>query len=85
MWLLRRLLHTWVEKVSNLEVLRRAGLSREILETANIRKATYLARILQGVKYVIPRLVITGRIEGKRGIRWKQHSWHRNLRQWSGI
>ncbi len=76
MGLLRRILHIlWMEKVSNLEVLRCAG----------IRKAAYLRHILRGVKYAILGLVISGRIEGKRGIGGKQHSWFRNLRQWSRI
>ncbi len=86
MLLFRKILRIlWVEKFSNLEVLRRADVSRDVLETVKIRKATYLGYILRGVKYAIPRLIITGRIEGKWGIRWKQHSWLRNLRRWSRI
>ena len=30
-------------------------------------------------------LHINGKMEGKRGISQKQHSWMRNLRQWTGI
>ena len=50
-----------------------------------MRKAAYLGRILRGEKYEVPKLIITGKMEGKREIGRKQHLWMRNLRQGTGI
>ena len=58
---------------------------REMRRIVKMQKVGYLGYILQGEKYEVPKLIITGKIEGKYGIDRKQHSWMRNLHQSTGI
>jgi len=36
-------------------------------------------------KYNIPRLIIQGKVEGRRWIGRKKLSWLRNIRKWTGL
>lgn len=87
MWCLRRMFRiSWVQRVRNTEVLRRAGLlDRELFPCVKKRKVSYLGHILRGDRYAFQRLVLEGKIEGRRGIGRKQLSWLRNIRRWTGI
>lgn len=86
MWVLRRLLRIpWTAHTTNEEVLRTAGCERELLNIVKERKISYLGHILRGSKYHIPKLILQGKIEGRRGPGRKQHSWLRNIRDWCGI
>lgn len=87
MWTLRRILKiSWVEKIRNEEVIRRAKLEdRELFETIKKRKIAYFGHIMRGERYELPRLILEGKIEGKRGIGRKKLSWLRNIRHWTGI
>lgn len=86
MWTLRRMLRIpWTDRVTNAEVLERAEVDRELLNIVKKRKAEYLGHFLRGEKYELLRLILNGRIDGKRGRGRKKLSWLRNLRQWSGI
>ncbi|XKL64613.1 hypothetical protein PGB90_004699 [Kerria lacca] len=85
MWFLRRLLKIpWIERVSNQEVLRRAGTERSLMKIIERRKTSYLGHILRGEKYGILRLILQGRVEGKRPKGRRKHSWSQNIKQWSG-
>lgn len=86
MWTLRRLLRVpWTAHATNEEVLRTAGYEREMLNIVKERKVSYLGHILRGDKYYIPKLILQGKIEGRRGPGRKQHSWLRNIRDWCNI
>lgn len=86
MWILRRMLRiSWTDHMSNNDVLLRAGVERELLDIVKQRKTSYLGHILRGDRYSIPKLILQGKIEGKRGQGRKQHSWLRNIRDWCGI
>ena len=86
MWTLRRLLRIpWTAHRSNEEVLEMAGVQRELLHIVKNRKISYLGHILRGDRYSIPKLILQGKIEGRRGPGRKQHSWLRNIRDWCGI
>lgn len=56
-----------MEKVSYVGVMRRAGVERKILDMVKIRQAVYLGHVLRGEKYGILKLIITGKMEAKRG------------------
>ena len=56
----------------------------EILNTIKERKMSYFGHILRGDKYELMRLVVQGKVEGKRGPGRRRTSWLKNLRQWSG-
>ena len=71
--------------MSNDEVLRRAGVERELLSIVKQRKTSYLGHILRGDRYSIPKLTIQGKIEGRQGPGRKHHFWLRNIKDWCGI
>ena len=75
----------WTAHATNEEVLRTAGYEREMLNIVKERKVSYLGHILRGDKYYIPKLILQGKIEGRRGPGRKQHSWLRNIRDWCNI
>lgn len=88
MWTLRRMLKvSWVERIRNEDILRRAGLTdRELFENIKKRKIAYLGHIIRGERYHFLRLILQGKIEGgKRGIGRRKLSWLRNIRHWTGI
>lgn len=86
MWILRRLLKIpWTAHVTNEEVLRRAQCDRELLHIIKQRKTAYLGHIVRGSRYDILKLIMEGKIEGKRGLGRKKHSWLKNIRDWTGM
>lgn len=85
MWTYRRMLKSsWVDRVTNTEVLRRVGREREVEDTIKGRKLQYFGHVMRGERYSILRLIIQGKIEGKRSIGRRRVSWLRNLREWFG-
>lgn len=86
MWIFRRLLKiSWTQHIPNDEVLRRVRRERELLTTIKRRKTAYLGHIYRNNKYDILKLIIEGKIEGKRGPGRRQHSWLKNIRDWTGM
>lgn len=84
MYLYRRLLCiSWVQKVRSTDVLTRMNKERELL-TVKIRKTQYFGHIMTGPKYEILRLIIEGKIKGKRSIGRRQNSWLKDMRRWFG-
>ena len=86
MWFHRRMLRiSWTQKLKNSEVLEMANSERMILETIKKRKLGYFGHVIRGKKYELLRLIIQGKIEGKRGPGWRKISWMKNIRLWTGI
>lgn len=86
MWCYRRILKIpWTARVTNEDVLKRIGKTRELLKAIKKRKTAYLGHVIRGDKYNILQLILEGKIEGKRGIGRKQLSWLRNIRHWTGL
>jgi hypothetical protein len=86
MWLYRRILKIpWTSRTRNEEVLRRMGHQRTLLNIIKRRKLEYLGHIIRGPRYEFLRLILNGKIEGKKWIGRKKLSWLRNLRQWTGL
>lgn len=85
MWCYRRMLRiSWVDKITNQEVLHRMNKDTEITKTIKKRKLEYLGHVLRGDRYKILKLIIQGKIKGKRSIGRRRISWLRNLREWFG-
>lgn len=83
LWTYRRMLKiSWTDKVTNKEVLRRVEKETELIFTIQRRKLEYLGHVMRGPKYEILRLIIQGKISGKRSIGRRRISWMKNLRQW---
>lgn len=85
MWVLRRLLKIpWTARVSNNEVLERAECERELLQTIKERKTSYLGHIIRADNELL-KLIMEGKIEGRRGIGRRKYSWLKNIRDWTGL
>lgn len=86
LWCYRRILKiSWVSHTTNEDVLRMMDTERQLLDTIKRRKTEYFGHIIRGSKYQLLRLIIQGKVEGKRWIGRKQLSWLRNIRQWCGL
>lgn len=83
MYLYRRILKIpWVQKATNVEVLNRMGKPLELLLTVRERKTKYIGHVMRGEKYELLRLIIEGKIQGKRSVGRRQNSWLKDLRRW---
>lgn len=83
MWVYRRILRiSWVDKVTNMEVLRRMGKEKEILQTIQVRKIQYLGHIMRNSKYQLLQVIMQGKIQGRRSRGRRRTSWLKNLRDW---
>jgi len=52
----------WVDRVTNLEVLRRIGKDKEVVKAVNARKLRYYEYFLRGQKYKILQLILNGKM-----------------------
>lgn len=86
LWIYRRILRiSWTEHITNEEVLRRLGKSREISFIIKQRKLEYFGHVMRNEKYRILQLILQGKTDSKRGPGRRRHSWLHNLRQWYGL
>ena len=66
MWLLRRMLRiSWVERVTNEQVLQRAEAEREIMKSIRQRQMRFLGHAMRQEE--MENLCLTGKVEGRRG------------------
>ena len=85
MYLYRRILRiSWTQRKTNEEVLRQMDKRKELLTTIQERKLQYIGHVMRGKRYEILRLIIEGKIEGKRSVGRRQNSWLKDLRRWYG-
>ena len=75
---------SWTDRIRNEEVLRRLGKERELIKTIKKRKLEYLGHIMRGEKYRLLRLILEGKVKGKRSVGRRRVSWLHNLREWYG-
>ncbi|CAH2233447.1 uncharacterized protein LOC120627568 [Pararge aegeria] len=86
MWCYRRMLRiSWTQKVSNVRVLQRVARSRELLLIIKKRKVEYLGHVLRHERYQLLRLIMMGKVEGKRRVGRRKKSWLRNIREWTNV
>lgn len=87
MWIYRRILRiSWVDRVTNEEVLRRMNCQLVLMPTIKERKLRYLGHVMRNpVKYRLLQLFLQGRVEGRRGPGRRRISWLANLRKWFGV
>ena len=85
MYIYRRILRiSWVQRITNEEVLNRMRKKKELLLTIKIRKTRYIGHIMRGEKYELLRLIIEGKVQGKRSIGRRQNSWLKDIQRWFG-
>ena len=83
MWFLRRILRiSWVDRVTNEEVLTRARTKRTLMATIKSRKLKFLGHVMRrnGTK----NLAIAGKIEGKRARGRQRQTYISNIKDWTG-
>ncbi|XP_045485783.1 uncharacterized protein LOC123689499 [Pieris rapae] len=86
MWCYRRMLRiSWIQKVTNEEVLRRVVMGKKLMRNIKQRKVAYLGHVLRHDRYHLLQLIIMGKIQGKRRVGRRKKSWLRNVREWTGI
>ena len=86
MWLMRRMLRiSWTKHIRNKTILIRMNVNREILGIVKRTKTIYLGHIYRGSRNEFLRLIMEGKVKGKRGPDRRQCSWLRNIRDWSGL
>ena len=72
MWFLRRMMRIpWADKLTNEEVLQRAGVERKLI--GEIRTRQFLGHVIR--KDGLENLALTGKIEGKRSRGRKRMLW----------
>ena len=82
MWFLRRMLRiSWIEKISNDEVTRRAGVTPSLINTVRRRQMNYVGHVYR--KDGIENTSMTGKIEGKRGRGKQRLTYHLSLNNWA--
>uniref|UniRef100_A0A8D9FEY5 Uncharacterized protein n=1 Tax=Cacopsylla melanoneura TaxID=428564 RepID=A0A8D9FEY5_9HEMI len=86
MYLYRRILKiSWMQKITNVEVLNRMQKEKELLQTIKERKIQYLGHILRGEKYALLQLIFQGNIEGKRSRGRPRNMWMDDIMRWTGL
>ena len=84
MWFLRRMLRvSWVDRVTNEEVLRRAGTHRKLLNQVGRRQMAFLGHVYR--KDDVERQVLTGRVQGKRDRGQQRMTFLQSLWNWAAI
>ncbi|KAL0820089.1 hypothetical protein ABMA28_006034 [Loxostege sticticalis] len=76
---------SWIDKVTNDEVLRRVPQKRELLQTIKQIKVGYLGFITRNDRYELLQLIMMGKVAGKRRVDRRKNSWLRNISDWKGI
>ena len=84
MWLYRRMLRiSWKEHKSNGEVLHKMKTKRSLLNTIKKRKCQYFGPIIRGDG--VQRLLMEGRINGRRGRGRPRTMWTDKIKEWTKI
>ena len=84
MWFLRRMLRvSWADRVTNEEVLGRAGTHRELLNQVRRRQIALPGHVYR--KDDVERQVLTGRVQGKRDRGRQRMTFLQSLRNWATL
>ena len=82
MWFLRRMLQiSWTEKISNVEVTKRAGVTPSLINTVRRRQMNFVGHVYR--KDGIEKTSMTGKIEGKRGRGRQRLTYLQSLNNWA--
>ncbi|XP_071959530.1 uncharacterized protein [Antedon mediterranea] len=81
MWFLRRMMRIpWTDRVSNEDVLIRAGVCRKLLKGIRIRQMRFMGHVLR--KGGLENLALPGKIEGRRSRGRKRVTWLASIAEW---
>ena len=87
MWCLRRILMiSWMDRVTNQEVLRRAGKDTKTLyQNICRRKLKFAGHIIRGSSGMMCTNIIEGAIEGRRSRGRQRKGWFDNIKEWMNV
>lgn len=71
--------------VSNVKVLERTKYKRELMTTIWKRKVAFFGHIQRGPQFEFLRLVLEGKINGKRSPGRPRRKWLDDIRDWTGL
>jgi ribosomal 50S subunit-associated protein YjgA (DUF615 family) len=84
MWFFRRILRiSWTEKITNKEVLEKAGTKRSLISTIRKRQLEFLGHVMR--KEGLENLSVTGKICGKRSRGRQRLTFMASLSKWSQL
>ena len=80
MWFIRRMLRiSWIDRVTNEDVLKKAGINRSLMTIIRKRQLSFLGHVYR--KDNIERVALTGRIEGKRSRGRQRKTYMQSLKE----
>jgi len=83
-WFLRRMMRiSWTDKMSNQEVLERAGTKRFLLKNIRKRQLEFLGHVMR--KEELEHLSMTGKIDGKRSRGRQRLTYTASISRWTSI
>ena len=85
MWIYRRISHTpWTDKVTNQHILQKINIkSTELVQIIRTRKAKFYGHVRRHDS--LQRVILEGKVEGKRGRERKRTSWTDNIKTHLGL
>ena len=82
MWIYRRIGGiSWKQKVTNIDVLKRLGMKKELLGEIKSRQARYFGHIKR--HNTILKTVLEGRVDGTRAQGGQRYRWVDNIKRWT--
>lgn len=80
-YIYRRMLRiSWVQRITNIEILNRVQKQKELMITIKERKTNYIGHVLRREQYELLRLIIEGKIK-KKSIGRRQNLWLKDIRR----
>ena len=84
MWIFRKLARvSYKDRITNVEVLRRLGVKRELMSKIKKDKLTYFGHVIRHES--IQKTVLTGKAEGRRGRGRPRRKWTDDIKDWTGM
>ena len=86
MWCYRRIMKiSWKDRITNIEVLRRAGVKdKQVYQTISRRKLKFAGHVIRGSSGEMCKNIIEGSVEGKRSRGRQRKTWMGDIKEWMG-
>ena len=86
MWCYRRMLRiSWTDKIKNEKVLRKINIKNRLLNTIKTKKLKYFGHITRQNGDSLQKIVLDGKVNGRRGRGRPRTSWSDNVSKWTGL
>jgi hypothetical protein len=63
----------------------KAGQKRSLLKTIQKRKTAYCGHMIRGAKFELQRLILEGKIKGKKGRGRPRKKWLDDIKKWTNL